>query len=124
MNAPVFLVKTRRIKCCLNQKYWPLFVKSNVVRICTAKPASCLKGLKDKQSRDLERKTTIRYQTTVHCALLKMADTEISKWLRGCSFKIDKNTIIIIIIIILLLLLLLLLHIKSLVNVFFNVETS
>ena len=37
------------------------------------------------------RATTIRHQPTVLCALFKMAAAGISKWLKGCSLKIEKK---------------------------------
>ena len=39
----------------------------------------------------LQRATTIRHQPTVHCALFKMAAAGISKWLKGCALKIEKE---------------------------------
>lgn len=37
------------------------------------------------------RATTIRHQPTVHCTLFKMVAAGISKWLKGCSLKIEKK---------------------------------
>ena len=54
-----------------------------------------LRHVYNKHSRDqvnrLQRATTIRHQPTVHCALFKMAAAGISKWLKGCSLKIEKK---------------------------------